>query len=506
LTVDWIRMTPYAGPGTFLSRSVDAGGVVNWGTLAWEAQTPSGTSIAFSVRRGDVAVPDATWTAFESVAVSGGSIGGSSRYLQYRVELTSSDPASTPAVEQVSIAYSGFPPNRAPVAAAASYSGPSDTPLTVGAPGVLAHVTDADGDPLTAILVAGPSHGTMALQASGAFTYTPAANFAGPDAFSYMASDGTENSNVAVVSIVVGGTLVTVTDTTSAEFGAGTVGEQTAIAQTVNGEVILRPAAGSEFDGSALMAGWAAGEWNPAGSAVVAGGTLTLDGAWAGTVATYPAGRSIEFVATFSGAPYQHAGFGETFDAAPWAIISTFQGGGLFARTASGSGSVDTPLSSELIGSPHRFRIDWTPDGVIYSVDGTVVASHSIALDVALRPLASDFTVGEGALVVDWMRMTPFASSGTFLSRVFDAASTVSWGTLEWAGQVLPGSTVAVAVRHGDTPVPDASWTAFAPIAGSGGPIGASARYLQYRAELVSGDQASTPSIAQVSISYWVFP
>jgi hypothetical protein len=411
LTVDWIRMTPYAGPGTFLSRIVDAGSVVNWDALTWAAQTPSGTSVALSVRRGDVPLPDATWTAFESIAASGSGIGGSSRYLQYRVELTAGDPASTPSIDEVSIGYSGFPP-----------------------------------------------------------------------------------------------TLVTATDTTSADFGAGTLDEQVVLAQSANGEVILWPAAGSEFDGSALPVDWTAGVWNPEGSAVVVGGALTADGAWTGTEATYPSGRSLEFVATFSGAPYQHAGFGEMYDAAPWAMFSTFQGGGLFVRTDAGSGGINTPLPSGLLGSPHRFRIDWAPDGVTYSVDGVVVATHPIAIAGALRPLVSDFTPGDGALAIDWIRVSPFASSGTFLSRVFDAGGIANWGTLAWAAQVPPGATVGLSVRHGDTPVPDATWTAFVPVAGSGGSISGSTRYLQYRAELATGDQASTPSLEQVSISYWVFP
>ena len=47
----------------------------------------------------------------------------------------------------------------------------------MAAPGVLANDTDPDGDPLTAVLVTGPSHGTLTLNANGSFTYTPAANY-----------------------------------------------------------------------------------------------------------------------------------------------------------------------------------------------------------------------------------------------------------------------------------------------------------------------------------------
>ena len=58
------------------------------------------------------------------------------------------------------------------------------------APGVLANDTDVDGATLTAVLVTGPAHGTLALNADGSFTYTPAANFNGADSFTYRANDG----------------------------------------------------------------------------------------------------------------------------------------------------------------------------------------------------------------------------------------------------------------------------------------------------------------------------
>src|SRR5207248_2746303 len=45
--------------------------------------------------------------------------------------------------------------NDAPVAANDSYSSAEDTPLTVGAPGLLANDTDVDGNGLTAVLVSG---------------------------------------------------------------------------------------------------------------------------------------------------------------------------------------------------------------------------------------------------------------------------------------------------------------------------------------------------------------
>ena len=92
--------------------------------------------------------------------------------------------------------------NDAPVAAADSYTTTEDTTLTAGAR-VLANDSDADQNTLTAVLVQGPSRGTLTLSADGSFTYTPAANESGVDTFSYKANDGSADSAPALVTITV---------------------------------------------------------------------------------------------------------------------------------------------------------------------------------------------------------------------------------------------------------------------------------------------------------------
>jgi VCBS repeat-containing protein len=94
-------------------------------------------------------------------------------------------------------------PNNTPVAVNNSYAVNEDAGLTVAAPGILGNDTDADGDTLTAAVVAGVSHGTLTLAANGSFTYAPAANYNGSDNFTYVANDGKINSNTATVNITV---------------------------------------------------------------------------------------------------------------------------------------------------------------------------------------------------------------------------------------------------------------------------------------------------------------
>ena len=74
---------------------------------------------------------------------------------------------------------------------------PNQTLITPIGQGVLANDTDPGGLTLTAAPVPneGVTHGTLNLQSDGLFTYTPTANYIGPDSFTYEASDGTYTSS-----------------------------------------------------------------------------------------------------------------------------------------------------------------------------------------------------------------------------------------------------------------------------------------------------------------------
>ncbi len=91
----------------------------------------------------------------------------------------------------------------APVAVADAFVALRDRTLNIGAPGVLVNDSDADGNPLNAILVSSPVHGVLTLAANGSFSYTPTLGYVGPDAFSYRATDGGLSSTARVVNLTV---------------------------------------------------------------------------------------------------------------------------------------------------------------------------------------------------------------------------------------------------------------------------------------------------------------
>jgi len=85
-----------------------------------------------------------------------------------------------------------------------AYETQRDTVLSVPAPGVLINDYDGEGDPLEAVKQTDPGHGSVVLNADGAFEYTPEAGYSGEDSFTYTAYDGEKHSVEATVTITVG--------------------------------------------------------------------------------------------------------------------------------------------------------------------------------------------------------------------------------------------------------------------------------------------------------------
>ena len=87
--------------------------------------------------------------------------------------------------------------NTAPVASGSSETLIQDSTITIQL-----QATDADGDNLTYSINTDPSNGTAVLT-NNMVEYTPSADYAGSDSFTFIARDGQDNSNAATVDLTI---------------------------------------------------------------------------------------------------------------------------------------------------------------------------------------------------------------------------------------------------------------------------------------------------------------
>ena len=97
--------------GTFQSAVHDAGRRAQWGTLAWQADTPDGSRITLQTRSGDVARPDSSWSAWSVPYTQprGETVTSPpARFLQYQARFT----GAAPKLSAVAVYY--LPRNQVP--------------------------------------------------------------------------------------------------------------------------------------------------------------------------------------------------------------------------------------------------------------------------------------------------------------------------------------------------------------------------------------------------------
>jgi cysteine-rich repeat protein len=149
---------------------------------------------------------------------------------------TVADPSGASATASVTLAIAAV--NDPPVAVADEVSVDEDTAGTID---VVANDRDVDGDALAITAIAQPAHGTAAIVDATHVSYTPAADYSGPDAFSYTISDGHGGEAGAAVSVTVN----PVNDPPVAVADAAALDEDTAA-------TIDAAANDSDIDGDAL--------------------------------------------------------------------------------------------------------------------------------------------------------------------------------------------------------------------------------------------------------------
>jgi hypothetical protein len=117
-----------------------------------------------------------------------------------------------------------------------------------------------------------------------------------------------------------------------------------------------------------------------------------------------------------------------------------------------------------------------------------------------MRPIASNCSADGHTLKVDWLHVSPYRPSSIFLSRVLDATATVTWTAATWTGEASAGTSVVLSVRSGNTPTPDATWSAFTGVGNA--PSARGAATCSTSCSLGRAMPHKTPVVTAVGVSF----
>lgn len=292
--------------------------------------------------------------------------------------------------------------------------------------------------------------------------------------------------------------ITSISDSSVAQFGAGSRGAGI-LTNDGNGELTAPTTnASTTFPvSSTLPSTWTSTPWATAGGWAHIDGKLKIDGAKAGTIGTFSRGTNVEFDATFTADAGQSGGLVLDHTGTANAVFSTEEGSGLWIY----ANGTRTQISSDLLGSSHRYKVSWGTSVITFSVDGAVVGTIGWSNTTAKRVTFSDATTGGSSLLVDNVAITPYAGNYSYTSRVLDARTTVSWSTATWNALVPAGTGVVVSVRTGNTVSPNSTWSAYKTVA-NGVPVGATSRYLQYRVVMNSNAPFNAASLQDITFNW----
>lgn len=161
------------------------------GTFVARAATLSDGSYSFRVARGNytVLVESTNFATGQPLAGYYSTTGGNSQS----------------AVAPAGGARENFGYRLSPVAVDDAYTVHKNTTLNQLAPGIETNDENVDNPSasLAAILVSGPTHGSVSVNPDGSFSYTPMTGYTGTDKYTYKVNDGAADSNVATVTLTI---------------------------------------------------------------------------------------------------------------------------------------------------------------------------------------------------------------------------------------------------------------------------------------------------------------
>jgi outer membrane protein OmpA-like peptidoglycan-associated protein len=263
--------------------------------------------------------------------------------------------------------------NDAPMANAQSVGVVEDTPTAI-----TLTASDADSDPLTYTIVSGPSNGVLSGTAPN-LTYTPNGDYAGGDSFTFIANDGTVDSNTATITITVSNT----NDGPVANAQSVGVVEDTPTAITLTA---------SDADSDPLTYSIVSGPSNGVLSGTAPNLTYTPNGDYAG-------GDSFTFIANDGTVDSNTATITITVSNTNDAPVANAQSVGVVedtptAITLTASDADSDPLTYSIVSGPSNGVLSGTAPNLTYTPNGDYAGGDSFTF------IANDGTVDSNTATI----------------------------------------------------------------------------------------------------------
>ncbi len=330
--------------------------------------------------------------------------------------------------------------NNPPVASDYNITMDQDTNISATLQG-----TDADGDELTYTLLSNPTHGTL----SGTIpdlTYTPNAGFSGDDSFTFKISDGTDETGVVTVHIIV-----TANTTPTATSQSITLDQDTTVSITL---------VGADADGDSLTYVVVDNPSNGALSGTAPNLTYTPNTSYSGTDSfTFKVNDTMadSAVATVSITVND-----TTPNSAPTAISQslTLNQDSNISITLEGNDNDGDAINYTILSQPSHGVLSGTAPDLVYTPSLGYAGSDIFTFQVDDGDLNS--TVASISLRVSYLNTAPSASDFNITLDVGETVSSIDWLVASMASDVdndTLSASVATDGQYGSCDITDYNLT-----------------------------------------------
>lgn len=123
----------YLASGSFVSSIIDTEANATFDTMSWTETVPTGTTLTVKVRTSDSAdMTGATaWSSCDALTngadiTANNCVNDTDRYIQYQLSMSTTNPAASPIVEDVTINYTGYPADESFISSAFNSEDPTN--------------------------------------------------------------------------------------------------------------------------------------------------------------------------------------------------------------------------------------------------------------------------------------------------------------------------------------------------------------------------------------------